>query len=86
MRAKRGIKIEPGTQPGKVLRLKGKGVPSVNSYGRGDLLVNINIWTPQKLTAEEKEILNKLQSSENFTPKPKKSDKSFFEKMKDVFN
>ncbi len=80
------IKIEPGTQPGKVLRLKNKGLPSVNAYGRGDLLVNINIWTPQKLSAEEKETLKKLDDSENFKPNPKKSDKNFFEKMKDVFN
>lgn len=80
------IKIEPGTQPGKVLRLKNKGLPSVNAYGRGDLLVNINIWTPQKLSAEEKETLKKLDESDNFKPNPKKTDKNFFEKMKDVFN
>ncbi len=80
------IKIEPGTQPGKVLRLKNKGLPSVNAYGRGDLLVNINIWTPQKLTAEEKETLKMLDDSDNFKPNPKKTDKNFFEKMKDVFN
>ncbi len=86
LEGKARIKIEPGTQPGKVLRLKGKGLPSVNSYGRGDLLVNINIWTPQKLSAEEKEILKKLDESENFKPKPKKGDKSFFERMKAAFN
>ena len=86
LEGKARIKIEPGTQAGKVLRLKGKGLPSVNSYGRGDLLVNINIWTPQSVNAEEKEMLNKLKESENFIPKPKKSDKSFFERMKDVFN
>lgn len=86
LEGKARIKIEPGTQPGKVLRLKGKGLPSVNAYGRGDLLVNINIWTPQKLSAEEKEALENLRLSENFRPNPKKSDKSFFERMKDVFN
>ncbi len=86
LEGKARIKIEPGTQAGKVLRLKGKGLPSVNSYGRGDLLVNINIWTPQSVSAEEKEILNKLKESENFVPKPKRTDKSFFERMKDVFN
>lgn len=86
LEGKARIKIEPGTQPGKVLRLKGKGLPSVNAYGRGDLLVNINIWTPQKLSAEEKEVLENLRLSENFRPNPKKSDKSFFERMKDVFN
>ncbi len=86
LEGKARIKIEPGTQPGKVLRLKSKGLPSVNAYGRGDLLVNINIWTPQKLTTEEKEILKSLDASENFIPDPKKTDKNFFEKMKDVFN
>ncbi len=86
LEGKARIKIEPGTQPGKVLRLKGKGLPSVNAYGRGDLLVNINIWTPQILSTEEKEALENLQASENFRPNPKKSDKSFFERMKDVFN
>ncbi len=86
LEGKARIKIEPGTQAGKVLRLKGKGLPSVNSYGRGDLLVNINIWTPQSVNAEEKEILNSLKESENFIPSPKKTDKSFFERMKDVFN
>ncbi len=80
------IKIEPGTQSGKVLRLKGKGLPSVNSPGRGDLLVNINIWTPQNLSAEERQLMQKLALSENFKPKPKKSSRSFFEKMKDYFN
>ncbi|MDR4988617.1 MAG: molecular chaperone DnaJ [Bacteroidales bacterium] len=86
LEGKARIKIEPGTQSGKVLRLKGKGLPSVNAYGRGDLLVNINIWTPQTVNADEKEMLTKMQESNNFTPKPKKSDKSFFERMKDVFN
>ncbi len=86
LEGKARIKIEPGTQGGKVLRLKGKGLPSVNAYGRGDLLVNINIWTPQSINTEEKEMLEKMQESENFIPKPKRSDKSFFERMKDVFN
>ena len=86
LEGKARIKIDPGTQGGKVLRLKGKGLPSVNAYGRGDLLVNINIWTPQSVNAEEKEILDRLKDSENFQPRPKKSDKSFFERMKDVFN
>jgi molecular chaperone DnaJ len=79
------IKIEPGTQAGKVLRLKGKGLPELNTYHRGDLLVNINVWTPQKLTAEEKKLMEKLRKSENFEPRPGKSDKSFFEKMKEYF-
>ena len=80
------IRIEPGTQAGKVLRLKGKGLPQLNSHYRGDLLININVWTPQNLSAEEKKILEKLKTSDNFQPHPGKGDKSFFEKMKEYFN
>lgn len=80
------IKIDPGTQGGKVLRLKGKGLPEVNSYHRGDLLVNINVWTPQTLSSEERKILEKLRESQNFIPHPGKGDKSFFERMKEYFN
>lgn len=79
------IKVEPGTQSGKVLRLKGKGLPDVNSYHKGDLLVNINVWTPQKLSDEEKKMLEKLKESKNFTPNPGKKDKGFFERMKEMF-
>ena len=80
------IKVEPGTQGGKVLRLKGKGLPQVNSHHRGDLLVNINVWTPQALSSDERKTLEKLRDSENFKPKPGKGEKSFFEKMKEYFN
>lgn len=86
LEGKARIKIEPGTQSSKVLRLKGKGLPSVNAYGRGDLLVNINVWTPQELSKEEKQIMEKLAKSESFKPNPSKSDKSFFERMRDYFN
>lgn len=79
------IKIEPGTQAGKVLRLKGKGIPDVNSHHRGDLLVNINVWTPQQLTSEEKKLMEKLRTSPSFKPNPGKNEKSFFEKMKEYF-
>jgi molecular chaperone DnaJ len=79
------IKIEPGTQGGKILRLKAKGVPEVNSYHRGDQLVHINIWTPKALSKEERELLEKLQSSPNFKPNPGKNEKSFFERMKEYF-
>jgi molecular chaperone DnaJ len=79
------IKIDPGTQPGKILRLRGKGLPEVNGYGHGDLLVNINVWVPKELTKEEKKMIEDMEKSENFTPKPNKSDKSFFEKMKAFF-
>ncbi|MBW6477960.1 MAG: molecular chaperone DnaJ [Bacteroidales bacterium] len=86
LEGKARIKIDPGTQSSKVLRLKGKGLPSVNAYGRGDLLVNINVWTPQNISKEEKQILENLAGSDSFKPKPQKSDKSFFERMKDYFN
>ncbi len=79
------IKIEPGTQAGKVLRLKGKGLPDVNSHYKGDLLVNINVWTPQQLSSEEKKLMEKLRTSPNFKPNPGKNEKSFFEKMKEYF-
>jgi molecular chaperone DnaJ len=79
------IKIEPGTQPGKILRLRGKGLPEVNGYGKGDLLVNINIWIPRNLSREETALIEKLRGSENFTPNPSKEDKNFFERMKSIF-
>ena len=79
------IKIEPGTQSGKVLRLKGKGLPDVNSYGTGDLLVNINVWTPQHLTADEKKALETLRASKNFAPNPNRKEKGFFDRMKEYF-
>ncbi len=79
------VKIVPGTQAGKVMRLKGKGLPEVNSYGRGDLLVTINVWTPKELNKEEKAILEKLRESENFKPNPGSKDKSFFDRMKEYF-
>lgn len=80
------IKIDSGTQSGKVLRLKGKGLPELNSYRTGDLLVNINVWTPKKVSKEEKEALEKMAQSENFIPKPDKKDYSFFERMRQFFN
>ncbi|UKN03264.1 molecular chaperone DnaJ [Paracrocinitomix mangrovi] len=79
------IKIEPGTQSGKMLRLKGKGLPSVHGYGTGDLFVHINVWTPKKLSSDEKDILEKLGESDNFKPKPGKKEQGFFSKMKDFF-
>lgn len=83
--AKAKIKIDAGTQSGKVLRLKGKGLPDVNAYGKGDLLVNINVWTPQQLTSDEKKILEKLRESKNFEPNPGKREKGFFDRMKEYF-
>jgi molecular chaperone DnaJ len=79
------IKIEPGTQPGKILRLRGKGLPEVNGYGHGDLLVNVNVWMPKSLTREEAKIIEKFRESGSFTPHPDKDDKGFFERMKGYF-
>jgi len=79
------IKIEAGTQPGKILRLRGKGLPEVNSYGHGDLLVSINVYIPQNLTKEERKILEKLDESPNFKPVKGKADNTFFDRMKNYF-
>jgi molecular chaperone DnaJ len=79
------IKIPPGTQSGKIFRLRGKGLPGVQSYGTGDQLVHVNIWTPKKLDAKERQLLEKLRDMHNFKPNPGKSDKGFFEKMRDMF-
>ncbi len=80
------IKVPAGTQSGKIFRLKGKGFPSVNSYEKGDQLIHVNVWTPQTLTSEEKSMLEKMQESGNFKPNPEKSEKGFFEKVKDIFS
>jgi molecular chaperone DnaJ len=79
------IKIPAGTQGGKIFRLKGKGFPALNAYEKGDQLIHVNVWTPQHLTSEEKTMLEKMQSSPNFQPNPEKSEKSFFEKVKEMF-
>lgn len=79
------IKIEAGTQSGKLLRLKGKGLPEVNSYHKGDQIIHINIWTPKALNAEERTLLEKLRDSPNFKPQPGKSEKGFFDKMREFF-
>jgi molecular chaperone DnaJ len=80
------IKIPAGTQSGKVFRLKGKGFPAVNSYEKGDQLIHVSVWTPQNVSAEERSILEKLGKSDNFKPKPDKSDKGFFDKVRDMFS
>ena len=80
------VKIEQGTPSGKVIRLRGKGLPEVNGYGRGDLLVGINVWVPKSLTREEKDLLEKLKNAPNFQPNPSKQERGFFDRMKDLFN
>jgi len=79
------IRIEPGTQPGKIFRLRNKGLPDVNGYGKGDMLVSINVWIPKELSREEKNLLEKLSKSNNFKPKPSAMDKNFFARMKNYF-
>lgn len=80
------IKIEKGTQSGKVLRLKGQGIPSLNSYGNGDLFVHINVWTPEKLSKEQEQFFEKMKDDEHFLPHPGKNEKSFFDRVKEMFN
>ena len=79
------IKIPAGTQSGKIFRLKGKGFPAVNSYEKGDQLIQVSVWTPQQLSAEEKATLEKLSGSPNFAPQPEKSERNFFDRIKDLF-
>ncbi|QNK78929.1 molecular chaperone DnaJ [Winogradskyella undariae] len=80
------IKIEPGVQSGKILRLRGKGIPSINGYGGGDLLVHVNVWTPKTLNKKQKAFFESMKDDEHFEPKPESTDKSFFEKVKDMFS
>jgi len=80
------IKVDPGTQSGKILRLRGKGIRDVNGYSTGDQLIHINVWTPKKLSSEEKSKLESLRDSSNFQPQPDSGDKGFFERMKEYFS
>ncbi|MDA3928477.1 MAG: molecular chaperone DnaJ, partial [Prolixibacteraceae bacterium] len=81
------VKIDAGTQPEKILRLRGKGLPDVNGYGKGDLLVRIHAWVPTKLNAEEKALLEKLSQQPSFQGSPNEGDnkKDFFKKMRGMF-
>ena len=80
------IKLESGIQSGKILRLRGKGLSSINSYSNGDLLVHVNVWTPKTLNKEQRLFFNQMKENENFIPSPEKGEKSFFEKVKDMFS
>jgi len=80
------VKIDPGTQPGKVLRLRGKGIPDVNGYGCGDMLIYIQVWMPKKLDKEQKEIIERWRESSEFAPQPDKDDKSFFDRVRKMFD
>ncbi len=79
------VKIEPGTQSGTTMRLRGKGLPSINHHGTGDLLVHVMVWTPTDLSKDEKAALEKLRNSPGFQPKPSAKDKGFFEKVREMF-
>lgn len=79
------IKVPPGTQPGKIFRLKDKGLPSVQTYGRGDQLIHVNVWVPKKVNEEERALLERLRYMPNFQPQPSKGERGFFERMKDYF-
>ncbi len=79
------VRIDAGTQPGKVLRLRGKGLPSVNGYGIGDLLVNISIYIPESLSKDEKNILERMQDSDNFKPNTSIKEK-IFRKFRSLFD
>jgi len=85
LEGKARIKLESGIQSGKTLRLRSKGLPSVNGYGTGDLLVHVNVWTPKTLNKEQRQFFEKMAEDDNFIPSPNKGDKSFFEKVKDMF-
>lgn len=79
------VKVPAGTPSGKVLRLRGKGLPDINGYSSGDIMVHVNVWIPKSLTSEEKTLLEKLKSAPNFQPNPSAKDKNFFSKMKEFF-
>ena len=79
------IKIPAGTQAGKIFRLKGKGLPSVQGYGKGDQLIHLNVWTPKNIGSEERSMLERMREMPSFQPNPKKGEKGFFERMKDYF-
>ena len=80
------IKIPAGTQSGKIFRLKGKGFPSINSHEKGDQLIHVNVWTPQNVTTEERNLLETMQNSDNFKPKPDKNEKGFWERLRESFS
>ena len=80
------IKLESGIQSGKTLRLRGKGLPDMEGYGKGDLLIHVNVWTPKELNREQRQFFQKMLDDDNFKPNPEKSEKSFFEKVKDMFS
>ena len=80
------VKIPAGAQSGDIIRVKGKGLPEVNSHRIGDLIVNINVWTPKKLSKDEEKLMKDLLESDNFKPKPSANEKGVFDKIRDYFS
>jgi molecular chaperone DnaJ len=81
------IKVDAGTQSGTVVRLRNKGLPTVNGYGgTGDMYVKFAVWIPKRLDREDKAVIESLRGKESFKPNPSKEDKSFFDKIKDLFD
>lgn len=80
------IKIDAGVQSGKILRLKSKGLPRLEGYGRGDILIHVNVWTPKNLSNSQRKLFEELKTQDEFNPAPGKNEKSFFDKMKDMFS
>lgn len=80
------ITVDPGTQSGKILRLAGKGLPSIDSYGKGDMFVHVNVWTPQKLTKEQKDFFEMQLNNGDMVAEPSGKEKTFFDKVRDLFN
>jgi molecular chaperone DnaJ len=80
------VKIDAGTQAGKILRLRGKGIPDINGYGKGDLLVKVNVWIPKEVNKDDKKILEAMRASDSYTPKPNNEEKSFFRKVRNFFD
>ena len=88
LNGKARLTIDPATPSGRMLRMRERGIPHLNSYGSGDQLVRVNIWVPKHLTPREKELLKELAKSEHISPteEERNGDRSFFEKVKDVFS
>ncbi len=80
------VKLDPGTQAGKILRLRSKGIPDVNGYGKGDLLVKVNVWIPKSVSKDDKKLLETMRASESFSAKPTKEDKSFSKRVRNFFD
>jgi len=80
------IKLDEGIQSGKILRLRGKGVPNLRTHYTGDLIIHVNVWTPKNLTDKQKAFFKEMLDNDGFAPKPDKNDKSFFEKVKEMFS